>query len=313
MKDVLDELRDLNLLVPDNGAEIVNLKDQNLGAAVIAKSDGSMLYLSRDIAAALDRKEFYKFDQMVYVVGNQQDHHFKQLTAILSLMGKPWSEDIQHVNFGMIKSKTGQMSTRKGKVVFLEEILDHTKEEMHTVMKSNTDKYAHIENPEYVSDLVGISSIVIQDMSARRHKDYEFDWNRMLSFEGDTGPYLQYAHARLCSIERLYCEAYGLSTYEPIPTTLNFELLNEPQAHALLDILSFYPSLVHDVAKSYEPNSIVTFMFELCHRVSSAYEVLYVRGQEKDIADVRMALYYCAKITLGNALRLVGLRPLERM
>jgi arginyl-tRNA synthetase len=188
MKSVLDELDNLGLLVRDQGALMVDLKKFDLGAAIIGKTDGSMLYLSRDIAANIERKRVYDFDEMFYVVGSQQEHHFKQLFKILELMGKEWAGKCHHINFGMIKSKDGNMSTRKGTVVFLEDILNHVQEEMHGVMKKNETKYAQIPDPVSVSDTVGMSAIMIQDMTARRNKDYDFDWNRMLSFEGDTGP-----------------------------------------------------------------------------------------------------------------------------
>ena len=190
MRSVLDELSSLGLLIPDDGALMVDLKQFKLGAAIIGKTDGSMLYLSRDIAANIERKKLYDFDEMFYIVGSQQDHHFSQLFKILELMGKDWAGKCHHINFGMIKSKDGNMSTRKGSVVFLEEILNQVQDEMHSVMKRNESRYAQIEQPLQVSDTIGISAIMYQDMSARRNKDYEFDWNRMLSFEGDTGPYV---------------------------------------------------------------------------------------------------------------------------
>ena len=188
MRSVLDELSALGLLKPDQGALMVDLTEQKLGAAIIGKTDGSMLYLSRDIAANIERKKLYEYDEMFYLVGTQQEHHFKQLFTILKLMGKEWAEKCHHVNFGLIKSKDGNMSTRKGTVVFLEDILNQVQEEMHAVMQKNEQKYAQIADPLAVSDIVGMSAIMIQDMGARRHKDYDFDWNRMLSFEGDTGP-----------------------------------------------------------------------------------------------------------------------------
>lgn len=303
MKAVIDELDELNLLERENGARIIKLES---GVAVIEKSDGSMLYLSRDIAAAIDRQSEFSFDHQYYIVGGQQDHHFKQLFEILKLMGKPWAEKLTHLNFGLIKSATGNMSTRQGSVVFLEDILNQTKEEMHTAMKTNEKKYAQIHDPELVSDLVGISSIVIQDMFAKRHKDYEFDWNRMTSFEGDTGPYLQYAHARLCSIERTYEKTVDMSK-------VNLGLLTEPWALSLIEGLSQYPNLVENCAKHFEPNTVVVFAFDLCHRVSVAIENLWVKGKEEELADARVAMYMAARITLGNLLQLLGLRPLKRM
>jgi arginyl-tRNA synthetase len=306
VESVVNEMREANLLKVNDGAEIVDLNDHGLGAAVIVKKDGSLLYLSRDIAAAIDRFKTYKFERMFYVVGSQQDHHFKQLFKILELMGKSWSDKCTHINFGMIKG----MSTRRGNVVFLEDMLDQTRDEMHNVMKSNAEKYAKLTDPDAVADLVGISSIMIQDMSARRHKDYAFDWSRMLSFEGDTGPYLQYAHSRLCSIERTFEEYFG-ANFDI--NRADISLLTEPQAIAIMDVLCQYPDLVKDVETSLEPCSVVGFCFDLTHRVSAAIEVLWVRGREREVAEARMALYVAARITLGNALRLLGLKPLERM
>lgn len=305
MQEVLEELQAKDLLVPENGALMVDLREYGIGTAVIGKTDGTMLYLSRDIAAARDRQKEFDFDSMYYIVAMQQDHHFKQLFKILELQGKTWAQKCHYIGFGMIEG----MSTRKGTVVFLKDILDQTQEEMHSVMKKNEKKYAQIEDPVQVSDVVGMSSIMIQDMAARRVKDYTFDWSRMLSFEGDTGPYLQYAHARLCSIERgcpLKLDAETLNQ-------VNFELLKEPQADSLMDWIAVFPSIVVDAAKNKEPVSVVKYCLRLSQRVSTAVSELYVLHQAPDIALARLAMYTAARITLGNALKLLGLNPLQRM
>ncbi|KAJ3126863.1 hypothetical protein HK098_007067 [Nowakowskiella sp. JEL0407] len=307
MESVVHELSELGLLVEHNGAKIVDLKPQKLGVAVIVRSDGAMLYLSRDIAAAIERQATYKCDSLIYVVGNAQDHHFRQLFKILELMGKPWAKSCVHVGFGLIKSKDGQMSTRKGKVIFLEDILNDTRVSMHEVMKENEAKYKQIVDPVGVSDIVGISAIMVQDMSARRGKDYEFDWNRMLAFEGDTGPYLQYAHARLCSMER----TAGLDISDT--STIDFTLLTEPSARELLEKLATYPDVIYEAAQSYEPCALVNYVLSLSHSISLAWENLWVVNQPENVAKARLALYRAARITLGNALSLLGLQPLERM
>jgi arginyl-tRNA synthetase len=309
MRDSVNELQDKGLLKPDGGALIVDLKDYSLGTAVIGKTDGSMLYLSRDIAAASDRHEFYDFDKMFYCVGAAQDHHFRQLFKILELTGKQWVSKCQHIGFGLIKSKDGNMSTRKGTVVFLSDILDHVKEEMHTVMQKNEEKYKQIADPDRVSDVVGISAIMIQDMAARRIKDYAFDWARMLSFEGDTGPYLQYAHARLCSIERL-------ATFKVTPESIDnvdVSLLTEPKAFNVLALVNEFPDVIRELSESLEPCQLVNYSLRLSHAVSSAYTDLWVNGQTKEIAEARLCMYAAARICLGNSLRLLGLEPLERM
>ncbi|KAJ1553630.1 hypothetical protein HK405_007368 [Cladochytrium tenue] len=306
MRGVVNKLEEMGLLSTMEGAQVVNMKEFNLGVAIIEKKDaGGMLYISRDIAAAIDRQKTYKFDNMYYVVGTQQEHHFKQLFKVLELMGMPWAERCEHIAFGMIKSKDGNMSTRKGTVIFLEDILNHVQEAMLEVMKKNEVKFKQIQDPMSVSDLVGLTAVMVQDMSSRRVRDYAFDWDRVLAFEGDTGPYLQYAHARLCSVER----NVGLD----VPAGVDLTPLTEPSAAALLDILAMYPDVVRDVALTLEPCNTVSFAFRLAHAVMVALENLYVMNQPHEIAIARLAMFKAARITLGNALRSLGIRPLERM
>ncbi|KAI9352793.1 putative arginine--tRNA ligase, cytoplasmic, partial [Obelidium mucronatum] len=305
VRNVVQKLKDLDLLKLDQGAQVVDMNEHKLGVAIIEKRDGGMMYLGRDVAAAVERQKEYKFDNMVYVVGSQQDFHFKQLFKILELMGVPWAEKCQHVNFGMIKSKDGNMSTRKGTVVFLEDILDNVQESMLEVMKKNEAKFAQIENPNKVADTIGITGIMIQDMGARRNKDYEFNWDRMLAFEGDTGPYLQYAHTRLCSIERK-------AGFE-VSANADMSPLTEPVALTLLDCIAMYPDVVREVGIQLEPCAIVSYAFRLSHAVSNCLEELYVMNQPVEIATARLAMFKAARITLGNALRALGIVPLDRM
>jgi arginyl-tRNA synthetase len=238
---------------------------------------------------------------MYYVVATQQDLHLKQLFKILSLMGFEWASKCTHINFGLINN----MATRKGNVVFLEDILNQTKEVMHEEMRKNETKYAQIKDPEDVADTIGISAVKVQDMAARRIKNYDFDWTRMFSFEGDTGPYLQYAHARMCSIER--------NSKLDINPDADLSLLSVTAAQQLLNTIAKYPDVVRNAVVSLEPVNVVTYCFELSHTVSLALETLWVLNQDKSIADARLLMYWAARITLGNAMRLLGLRPLERM
>ena len=311
MMNTLNELDSKGLLTELDGARVVDLKEYKLGTAVIEKKDGSLLYLSRDVAAAQDRFDEYNFDKMIYCVGTQQDHHFRQLFKVLELMGKTWLPRCEHVAFGLIKSDDGNMSTRKGTVVFLSQILDSVQEEMHTVMQKNEHKYSQIEDPSRVADIVGMSAVVVQDMGARRVKDYSFDWNRMFSFEGDTGPYLQYAHARMCSIERQGAERFVI-TPERV-AQLDLSVLVEPEAIKVIDLIGSFPATILEVADTLEPCQLVNYALRLSHAVSSAYKELWVHGREDNIAEPRMAMYVAAKICLGNALQLLGLEPLQRM
>ncbi|PJF17478.1 hypothetical protein PSACC_02713 [Paramicrosporidium saccamoebae] len=301
MVDRIQELKDKKIVQESQGAQIVDLEADGLGKAIVVKKDGTTLYLTRDIAAAQYRFETYDLAKSIYVIAMQQDHHMKQLIRILEMMEKPWADNVLHVNFGMVLG----MKTRKGQVVFLEDILDDARDVMHAVMKENPEKYAQIENPEEVADTLAVSAIVIQDMSARRIKDYEFKIERVTKFEGDTGPYLQYAHARLCSIQR----KSGIDITGPI----DYSLLNEKEAVDLALMIAQYPEIVQEARLSMEPCNIVAYLMGLSRVVSTALDRLWVMGQKEELAKARMALYVSARYTLGNGLVLLGLKPLERM
>ncbi|CAG57752.1 uncharacterized protein GVI51_A01947 [Nakaseomyces glabratus] len=306
MQTALKMFHEKNLTHEDRGATLIDLTKFNkkLGKVIVQKSDGTTLYLTRDVGAAMDRYEKYHFDKMIYVIATQQDLHTAQFFEILKQLGFDWANKLQHVNFGMVQG----MSTRKGTVVFLDNILEETKEKMHEVMKKNEAKYAQIDNPDEVADLVGISAVMIQDMQSKRINNYEFKWERMLSFEGDTGPYLQYAHSRLRSVERNAAE---------IPkekwASADFSQLKEPAAALLVRLLGQYPDVLRNAMKTNEPATVVTYLFKLTHQVSSCYDVLWVAGQTEEVATARLALYGAARQVLYNGMRLLGLTPVERM
>jgi arginyl-tRNA synthetase len=305
MQNVIDTFHEKDLIHVDRGAKLIDLTKFNkkLGKCLVQKSDGTSLYLTRDCGEAIKRYNTYKFDKMIYVIATQQDLHVAQFFEILKQMGYEWVKNLEHVNFGMVLG----MSTRNGTVVFLDDILEETKTKMHEVMKKNETKYAQIEDPDKIADLVGISAVMIQDMQAKRINNYEFSWDRMLSFEGDTGPYLQYAHSRLSSVQR------KSNIDESELTSANFELLTEECAQNLIRVLAQYPDTIVRALKTKEPSTIVTYLFNLTHIVSQSYQVLWVSGQEKDLATARLALYASARQVLHNGMTLLGLTPVDRM
>ncbi|KAM5541671.1 hypothetical protein V8D89_004652, partial [Ganoderma adspersum] len=306
MATALERLQEMGLIEEDNGALRVNLEKHKLGKAVVRKRDGTSIYLTRDIGGAIERYEKYKFDKMIYVIAAQQDLHIAQFFKVLQLMGYEWAHNLEHVNYGLVLG----MSTRKGTVVFLDQIIREAASVMHEQMRKNEDKYNAIEDPENVATEVGITGIKIQDMAAKRINNYNFNWDRMLSFEGDTGPYLQYAHVRLSSIERKNPELLPLRS----PANLKTELLVEPSAREIAFLLGSYPDVVKTALKTHEPSGIVTFAFRLSHAISSAWETVMVKGeQDGDKARARMALYLAARDVLGASLRLLSIKPLERM
>lgn len=305
MKNVIELFNQKGLVHEDRGAKLIDLSrfNKKLGKCLVQKSDGTSLYLTRDVGEAMKRYDTYHFDKMIYVIASQQDLHVAQFFEILKQMGFSWAKNLEHVNFGMVQG----MSTRKGTVVFLDNILEETKDKMHEVMKRNEAKYAQIEDPEKIADLVGISAVMIQDMQSKRINNYEFKWDRMLSFEGDTGPYLQYAHSRLSSVQR------KANIAEEKLKNANFDLLIEPSAVSLIRTLAQYPDVIKRALKTSEPSTIVTYLFNLTHIVSLCYDTLWVAGQEEDLATARLALYASAKQVLYNGMVLLGLTPVERM
>jgi arginyl-tRNA synthetase len=302
----IQELRDSSLLQESKGAQLVDLDAYGLGKAIILKGDGATLYLTRDIAAAQDRFDSYALDRSVYVVGCQQDLHLAQLKKICELMGKPWAAQIVHINFGLVKG----MSTRKGTAVFLEDILDESKEVMLGVMQKNPAKYNEIADPDTTADVLAVSALIVQDLSSKRIKDYDFSMQRMTQFEGDTGPYLQYAHARIASIHRKYGQ--GILRRDLLESA-DLALLTEPEAANLALTMARYPEVCQEALRTMEPSLIVHFCMSLAKCISVCLDHLYVSGQPAELARARLALYEGSRIVLGNGMRLLGLRPLERI
>jgi arginyl-tRNA synthetase len=283
--------------------DFVKHGQKKLGKAVVKKKDGTSLYITRDIGEIYQRVEKYHFDKMVYVVASQQDLHLAQLFKIIELMGdKELSQKCSHINFGMVQG----MSTRKGTAKFLDDILKDVAEKMHDVMRSNEDKYKQVEDPEKTADILGISAVMVQDMRGKRINNYDFDMDRMTSFEGDTGPYLQYAHARLCSITR----KAGISAEALASADLT--LLKEDHAVNLVRSIAQWPDVYLQTLKTLEPTTVLTYLFRMAHALSSSYDHLQIVGSEEDLKNARMALYESARQVLWNAMRLLGLNPVQR-
>lgn len=313
------------------GAVIVDFTKhgaKKLGKAIIVRKDGTPLYLTRDIGAITERDNEYHFDKMIYVVAAQQDLHLAQLFKVTELMGhKDLASRCQHINFGMVRG----MSTRKGTVKFLDDILHDVGDKMHEVMKKNEVKYSQVEDPVKTADILGITSVMVQDMTGKRYvqsvffplllpsislltvcsffsiNGYDFNLDAMTSFEGDTGPYLQYAHARLCSMTR----KSELDVDELV--NANFDLLTEQHAVDLVRLLAQWPDVLLQTAKTLEPITVLSYLFRMTHMLSSSYDVLKVIGSEPDVKQARMALYASARQVLNNGMRVLGLSPVQRL
>ncbi|PPQ89908.1 hypothetical protein CVT25_009448 [Psilocybe cyanescens] len=307
MDSALEKLETMGLISDSDGAKLVELEQWKLGKAVVRKKDGTSIYLTRDIGGAIERYEKYKFDKMIYVVSSQQDLHLAQFFKVLELMGFPWASSLVHINYGLVQG----MSTRKGTVVFLDEIIKEAGNVMHEQMMKNEEKYKAVVDPEETALEIGITGVKIQDMAAKRIGNYTFNWDRMKSFEGDTGPYLQYAHVRLASISRKNPTLIPLPPSSSIHTA---HLSAYTHARDIAFLLGTYPDVVKTAMKTQEPSGVVTFAFRLAHAISSAWDVVIVKGEEdEEKARAKMFLYECAREVLAGAMRLLSLRPLERM
>ncbi|KAG6027442.1 hypothetical protein E4U40_001532 [Claviceps sp. LM458 group G5] len=311
MAKIAEEMKEKNISREDKGALLVDFTQllpgkagKRLGTTVLRKRDGTALYLTRDICELLGRHEKYKFDHMIYVVASQQDLHLQQLFQIIELLGyNDIAKKCQHINFGLVLG----MSTRRGTVKFLDDILKDCADHMHETMKKNEEKYAQVHDPVQTADTLGISSVMVQDMGGKRINNYTFNMDAMTSFEGDTGPYLQYAHARLCSIRR----RVELSDEELNSAQLS--LLTEDHAVNIVRMLVQWPDVLQNTLKTLEPATVLTYLFRLAHAISSSYDHLKVVGSEPETMKARMALYDAARTTLSNGMRILGLTPLERM
>ncbi|KAH0833553.1 hypothetical protein AYO21_05231 [Fonsecaea monophora] len=307
IKRVLDSLLAQGIAEYSDGAILIDFAKhgaKKLNKAIIVRKDGTALYLTRDLAAILERYDKYHFDKMIYVVADQQNEHLAQLFKTTDISGhKEVAEKCEHISFGMVKG----MSTRKGTVKFLDDIIQTVKDTMLEVMKKNDDKYAQLDNPDAVADVLAITAIMVQDLSGKVRNGYEFNINQMTAFEGDTGPYLQYAHARLCSIERK--ANADLSTLG----SADLSLLKEPHAVNLARSLAQYPDVVLNTLKTREPATVLTYLFKMAHALSSSYDHLQVVGSEPELQKARLALYEAARQVLWNGMTLLGLSPVERM
>ncbi|KAF7684178.1 Arginine--tRNA ligase [Astathelohania contejeani] len=285
----------------DDGSLYFDLEE--LGKFLVLKADGSTLYSTRDIACAIERIKKYKPEKIIYVVASQQDLHFKQLFRVMKMLG--YDENIfQHVNMGMVNG----MSTRRGTVVFLEDIIETAKECMLEAMKSNESKFEKIVDVDATTEALAVSAMIIQDFSAKRIKGYDFNMSRNTASEGETGPYLQYTHCRLASIEAMNPEI-KLGDIE----TINSDLITEENLREILFYLLRYPSVIEDCLNTFEPCKLVTYLMKLAKLVNGVFSACRVMGREYELARARLAVFCAAKVVLGKGMEILGMIPLKRM
>ena len=285
---VIDQLKEKGLLVQSQGTNVVDLEEFNMPPALITKNDGSTLYMTRDLAAAIYRKNTYDFDKCIYVVGSQQSLHFQQLFKVLELMGYEWSKDLIHVPFGM--------------VVFLEDVLKQAVEKTKEIVLS---KNPNAKNVEQIAKQVGVGAVVFQELSNSRIKDYTFSWSRTLSFEGETGPYVQYTHARCCAVLR--------KAEEEVTADINYDLLSEGDGAEVLKVIGSFNKAILAAMRKNEPHIITRFVLDLAQAFNKFYHDNPILVDDVEVRKARLALVAATRQTIENALALLGMHAPERM
>lgn len=306
MEPVIKELEEKGLLKESQGAKIVDLEPYGMPPCLILRSDGASLYATRDLAAAIYRKDAYDFYKCLYVVAYQQNLHFKQLFKVLELMGKPWAKDMVHVAFGMVSLEEGTMSTRKGNVVFLEDVIAKCNEKAYSIINA---KNPDLENKEEVAKAVGTGAVIFGALINSRIKDIVFSYDKALNFDGETGPYCQYTYARAASV----LSKAGLA--DAGADKFNFDKAElSPVEYDLVNILSNFPDTVKAAAEKYEPSLVTRYAVDLSSAFNKFYFDCKILGAESDnIRNFRLALTKATKTTLKNALSLLGIKTPEKM
>ncbi|MSB16624.1 arginine--tRNA ligase [Finegoldia magna] len=300
--DALEAIDKKNLLEESDGAMIINLDDENLPPVLIKKSNGSSTYLTRDIATAMYRKKTFDFYKNVYVVASQQKLHFEQLRAVLKKMGFDWWNDCEHVSFGMVSMKDGSMKTREGKVIFLEDVLNRAIDKTKSIIE---ERNPNLENKEEVAKQVGVGAVIFQDLFNNRIKDYTFDWDQVLNFDGETGPYTQYTFARSCSI-------LDKGEFE-LKDNSKFDLLVDDTEIDIVKHLSKFEEVLLNATEKYEPSFLTRYTVELAKLFNKFYANCPINTAEDELKYQRLYLTYSVNKCLKLSLSLLGIEAPVRM
>lgn len=300
MQPVVDELKKDGLLVESEGAMVVKLDDYDMPPCIILRSDGASLYATRDLAAAFYRKKTYDFYKCLYVVAYQQNLHFKQIFKVLELMGEPWAKDMVHVAYGMVSLEDGAMSTRHGRVVLLEDVINKTIEKALEVIDA---KNPYLENKEETAKIVGTGAVIFGALAQNKIKDIVFSYDKVLNFDGETGPYVQYTVARCNSVIK---KAGNIDAKGVVDTVTDDEF-------ALAVQLESFPATIVAAAEKYEPSFITRYAVETAKAFNKFYLNCKVIGEDKERSCFRLKLTKATKTCLTSALALLGIKAPEKM
>ena len=300
MDRVVDELKEDGLLKLDDGAKIVDLSEYKMPPCIILRSDGATLYATRDIAAALYRKDTYDFAKCLYVVAYQQDLHFRQWFKVVELMGYDWAKDLVHVSFGMVSVKDGTLSTRSGNVIYLMDVLKAAVDKTYDII---CEKSPELSDKRAAARQVGVGAIVWNGLYNGRIKDVQFDWETALNFDGETGPYVQYTHARACSVLR-----------KAAPEgEIDYTLLSDPESAAVVAAIAAFPDAVREAMEKNEPYLVSRNLIAVCTAFNRFYYERRIMADEADVRNARLTLTKAVAQVLRIGLSLLGIAAPEKM
>lgn len=303
MDEVVELLHEKQLLVEDDGANIVDLTDFKMPPCIILRSDGATLYATRDLAAALYRKRTYDFEKSLYVVAYQQDLHFRQLFKVLELMGFDWASSLTHVSFGMVSIKDGTLSTRKGNVLFLEDALNAAVEKALAIME---EKSPDLPDKLTAAQQVGTGALIFNTLYNNRRKDVVFSYDDALNYEGETGPYVQYTHARCCSLLRN-------ANISEMPADVDFSVLGDELSGSVIRALAAFKITLREAMNKNEPYMVSRATMAIAKEFNKFYYSSRIIGEQPHIENARLALTFAVKSVIATGLYLIGMAAPEKM
>ena len=302
MDVVLDELKEKGLLVESDGAQVVDLEAYNMPPCLIVKKDGATLYATRDLAAAYYRHNTYDFYKCLYIVAYQQNLHFKQVFKVLELLGKPWAKDMYHIPFGMVSLEDGAMSTRKGKVVLLKDVLNKAVEKSLGII---TEKNPNLENKEEVAEKVGVGAVIFSTLYNNRIKDMVFSYDKVLNFDGETGPYVQYTNARCISVLR--------KVGEIDKSKADFSGIDNPESASVITLLGKFTDILREAIDRYEPCVLARYLVALSQEYNRFYLANRILVESEGVLTARAMLTEATHYVLEEGLRLLGISAPQKM
>lgn len=303
MDAVVEELKAKNLLVESNGAMIVDLEDAKMPPCLILRTDGGTLYATRDITAALYRKKTYDFDKCIYVTAIDQNLHFAQWFKVIEKMGYDWSKDLVHVPFGLVSLEDGKLSTRKGKVVLMEDLLNEAVKKTTGIID---EKNPDLPNKEEVAKQVGIGAVIFDDLYNGRIKDIVFSWDRMLNFDGETGPYVQYTHARACSVLKK-------AGYDKKAENIDYFVLTDDAAADVCKTIALFNDKIKEAANRYEPSVIARYLVDVAQSFNKFYHDNIILADDENVKNARLALVDAVRTVIKSGLAILGIDAPEQM